>query len=107
MGEFMITFHRKLTVALGAAALAVSGLTVSPALAAPTAASHAERSAHAARDRFLLRVLSALALHAVVNHGYVGATGPFRSGGWMRSWRRRGGGLAWSMRPATSCGMPA
>jgi hypothetical protein len=46
MGEFMITFDRKLTVALGAAALAVLGLTGSPALAAPAAASHAERPAH-------------------------------------------------------------
>ena len=75
----MITFHRTLAVALGAAALAVSGLTVSPALAAPAAGGHAGRPARAVApdgDRFLLRVLPALGLHAVVNHGYVGATGP-------------------------------
>jgi integrase len=32
---------------------------------------------------------------------------PLSVRGWMRSWLRRGGGLAWSMRPAMSCGTPA
>lgn len=75
----MFTFHRKLAVALGAAALTVSGLSVSPALAAPVVVSHAARPAHVAApagDRFLLRALSALGLDAVVKHGYIGATGP-------------------------------